>query len=45
MGKVEGVIKSEIVRLARGDIRKISVPLGRNVWFLKRVISQLDCRR
>jgi DNA-binding transcriptional regulator YiaG len=41
MGKVEGIIKSEIVRLARREIRKISVPLGRDVRFLKRGVSQL----
>jgi DNA-binding transcriptional regulator YiaG len=41
MGKVEGIIKSEIVRLARREIRKISVPLGRDVWFLKSAVSQL----
>ena len=41
MGKVEGIIKSEIVRLARREIRKISVPLGRDVWSLKGAISQL----
>jgi DNA-binding transcriptional regulator YiaG len=41
MGKVEGIIKSEIVRLARREIRKISVPLGRDVWFLKSAVSRL----
>jgi len=41
MGKVEGIIKSEIVRLARSEIRKICVPLGRDVRFLKSVVSQL----
>ncbi len=41
MGKVEGIIKSEIVRLARREIRKISVPLARDVWFLKSAVSQL----
>jgi DNA-binding transcriptional regulator YiaG len=41
MGKVEGIIKSEIVRLARREIRKISVSLGRDVWFLKSAVSQL----
>ena len=39
MGKIEGIIKSEIVRLARREIRKISVPLGRDVWFLKSAVS------
>ena len=41
MGKVEGIIKSEIVRLARREIRKISVRLGRDVRFLKSGVSQL----
>ena len=41
MGKVEGIIKSEIVRLAKREIRKISVPLGRDVWALKNAVSQL----
>jgi len=41
MGKVEGIIKSEIVRLAKREIRKISVPLGGDVWSLKSAISQL----
>jgi DNA-binding transcriptional regulator YiaG len=41
MGKVEGVIKSEIVRLAKREIRKISVPLGRDVRSLKSAVSQL----
>ncbi len=41
MGKVEGVIKSEIVRLAKREVRKISVPLGRDVRALKTTVSQL----
>ena len=41
MGKVEGIIKAEIVRLAKREIRKISVPLGRDVWSLKSAVSQL----
>jgi DNA-binding transcriptional regulator YiaG len=41
MGKVEAVIKSEIVRLARRELRKIAVPLGRDVRSLKSTISQL----
>ncbi len=41
MGKVEGVIKSEIVRLAKREVRKVSVPLGRDVRSLKSVVSQL----
>ena len=41
MGKVEGVIKSEMVRLAKREVRKVSVPLGRDVRFLKGTVSQL----
>jgi DNA-binding transcriptional regulator YiaG len=41
MGKLEGIIKSEIVRLAKREVRKISVPLGRDVWSLKSTVSQL----
>ena len=41
MGKFEGIIKSEIVRLAKREVRKISVPLGRDVWSLKSAVSQL----
>jgi DNA-binding transcriptional regulator YiaG len=41
MGKVEGIIKSEIVRLAKREVRKISGPLGRNVRSLKSTVSQL----
>jgi DNA-binding transcriptional regulator YiaG len=41
MGKLEGMIKSEIVRLAKREVRKISGPLGRNIWSLKSTVSQL----
>ena len=41
MGKLEGIIKSEIVRLAKREIRKISVPLGKDVRLLKNTVSQL----
>jgi DNA-binding transcriptional regulator YiaG len=41
MGKLEGMIKSEIVRLAKREIRKISAPLGRDVWSLKSTVSKL----
>lgn len=41
MGKVEGIIKSEIVRLAKREVRKISVPLGRDVRTLKTTVSEL----
>jgi DNA-binding transcriptional regulator YiaG len=41
MGKLEGIIKSEIVRLAKREVRKISAPLGRDVRSLKGVVSKL----
>jgi DNA-binding transcriptional regulator YiaG len=41
MAKFETIIKSEMVRLAKREVRKISVPLGRDVWSLKSAVSQL----
>ena len=41
MAKFETIIKSEIVRLAKREVRKISVPLSRDVRSLKTVVSQL----
>ena len=41
MGKLEVTIKSEIVRLAKREMRKTSVPLGRDVRLLKSTVSQL----
>ena len=41
MARFEAIIKSEIVRLARREVRKISVPLGRDVRSLKSAASQL----
>ncbi len=41
MGKIEGMIKSEIVRLAKREVRKISIPLGSDVRSLKSTVSQL----
>ena len=41
MGKLEGIIKAEIARLAKREMRKISVPLGKDVWLLKNMVSQL----
>ena len=41
MGKLEGIVKSEIVRLAKKEIRKVSLPLGRDVRSLKGKVSQL----
>ena len=41
MGKLEATIKSEIVRLAKRELRRISVPLGRDVRLLKSTVSHL----
>jgi len=41
MGKLEGMIKSEIVRLAKRETRKVSFPLRRDIRTLKSVVSQL----
>ena len=41
MGKVEGVIKSEIVRLAKREMKKSFVPMNRDVRSLKLTVSQL----
>jgi DNA-binding transcriptional regulator YiaG len=41
MGKLEVTIKSEIVRLAKREMHKTLVPLGRDVRLLKHVVSQL----
>jgi len=41
MAKFEVIIKSEMVRLAKREVRKISVPLGRDVRSLKGTVSQL----
>ena len=41
MGKIEAIIKSEIVRLAKREIREISTPLARDIRALKSTVSQL----
>ncbi len=41
MGKLEGIIKDEIVRLAKREVRKISVPLAKDVWLLKSTLWKL----
>ena len=41
MGKLESTIKSEIERLAKREIHKVSVPLKRDVRSLKITIAQL----
>jgi len=41
MGKVEAIIKSEIVRLAKREMRKAVAPLRKDVRTLKGAVSQL----
>ncbi len=41
MAKLEMIFKSEIVRLAKREMRKVTVPLGRDVRSLKSTVSQL----
>ena len=41
MGKLESTIKSEIGRLAKREVRKISVPLGRDVRSMRITVSKL----
>jgi len=41
MAKFETMIKSEMVRLAKREVRKICVPLRSDVWSLKSAVSQL----
>jgi DNA-binding transcriptional regulator YiaG len=41
MGKFEGIIKSEIARLAKREIRKTLVPFRRDVRSLKSTVSQI----
>ena len=41
MGKLETTMKSEIERLAKRELRKVSVPLKRDVRSLKITVSQL----
>lgn len=41
MGKVEAIIKSEIVRLAKREMRRVATPLRRDVRALKSTVSQL----
>ena len=42
MGKIESVLKSEIVRLAAKEIRSLCGPTVRDVRRLKRTVSQLS---
>ncbi len=41
MGKLEGTIKSEIERLAKRELHKVSVPLKREIRLLKISVSKL----
>jgi DNA-binding transcriptional regulator YiaG len=41
MGNLEATIKSEIVRLAKRELRRVTVPLRRDVRSLKVTVSQL----
>jgi DNA-binding transcriptional regulator YiaG len=41
MGKLDTILKSEIVRLSKREMRKVTVPLGRDVRSLKSTDSQL----
>ena len=41
MAKMESVVKSEIVRLSTREVRKVWVPLRRDVRLLKGLVSQL----
>src|SRR5512135_3680412 len=41
MGKLDATIKSEIVRLAKREVRKTFVPLGRDVRLLKSTVFKV----
>jgi DNA-binding transcriptional regulator YiaG len=41
MAKLEQTIKSEIIRLSKREVRKISVPLSKEVRQLKSTVSQI----
>ncbi len=41
MGKLEGMIKSEIVRLAKRETKKIAFPLRRDLRALRNAVTQL----
>lgn len=42
MGKVESILKSEMIRLARREMRKNFVPLKQDIWSMKGILSQLQ---
>lgn len=41
MGTLETSVKTEIIRLARRELRKVSVPLSRDVRLMKSTVSKL----
>jgi DNA-binding transcriptional regulator YiaG len=41
MGNLETMIRSQIIRLARREMRKVTVPLSRDVRTLKNIVSKL----
>jgi DNA-binding transcriptional regulator YiaG len=41
MGKIEGIFKDEIVRLAKREMRKVFVPVAKDVRLLKGTVSQM----
>jgi DNA-binding transcriptional regulator YiaG len=41
MAKLEMILKAEIVRLSKREMRKVTVPLGREVRSLKSMVSHL----
>jgi DNA-binding transcriptional regulator YiaG len=41
MGKVGSIINSEIIRLTKKEMHKVSIPLKRDVRLLKNTVSQL----
>ena len=41
MGKLEGMIRDEVMRLARREMRKSFVPLRRDLRSIKGIMSQL----
>ena len=41
MGKLETIVRSEIIRLAKRELNKIGVPLRRDVRSMRSVLSQL----
>ena len=42
MAKIEGVIKAEIMRLAKREVRSVFRPLKREVWQMSTKLSDLS---